>query len=285
MSLRFPSEKGARARISLGAIANLLEPQQVVDMYSFEIDLFPDPNRRGYLYGEFDDSLSSFISALYQNGQVEGSLSNSLEREGRVQQRGMTPAEDALDPKYFNRYCRESYSRLAATCLDAPESRIVGKVPDLGESCGCPEPSWYVLITSAYAIGSPVNCGDCDQPVPLFRLPFVSGEEEHYALRAWEKTYQACDRLFMLSGIGERFGYRQVSKFNSPLMTRGREICAELAKKTERPFYCYLLKYYGPPGKSCPSCGRPWKLPQALHDSYEFKCDSCFLISGRFGTT
>ena len=58
------------------------------------------------------------------------------------------------------------------------------------------------------------------------------GEEEHAAVLSWEAVYQACDTLWIGSGVGERFGYRQMARFDSPLTEEGRTLCAELAAAT-----------------------------------------------------
>jgi predicted nucleic acid-binding Zn ribbon protein len=100
----------------------------------------------------------------------------------------------------------------------------------------------------------------------------------------WQSNYQACDTLNMDCGFGERFGERQMSEFNSGLKKQGRRICAEIKQLTGKPVYYYLHRHHGKTGQteiecSCPSCGGAWKLPETLHQLYDFKCDECCLLS------
>jgi predicted nucleic acid-binding Zn ribbon protein len=136
-----------------------------------------------------------------------------------------------------------------------------------------------VLFTTMLDDRPPVECGDCGGAVPLYRLPKLEGDEEHSDIRSWPGAYQACDTLFMGSGVGERFGYRQMSRFDSPLTHEGREICQAMAELMGRPWSYYLTKYYSAQSKSCPGCGGPWVLDEPLFGLYHYKCDDCCLLS------
>lgn len=88
-----------------------------------------------------------------------------------------------------------------------------------------------------------------------FLLSLPEGEEEPGSMRQWAATYRACDALFMLSGTGERFGYRQMARLGSPLTREGREICQAMADRMGKPWYYYLHRYYSSQSKTCPGCG------------------------------
>lgn len=255
-------------------------------MYSFEYNFFPDPAFRNDSFGDFDDTFNWFIGALRKNGQILGELDNVIEQHNlvdgqkRVQIRCIAPEQNSLDGKYHNVYCREGFSKIIEMSLRPPQLQLVGEVSDEPECCSCSSPSWYILFTHCYSISPPVDCGDCGLPVPLYTLPFIEQEEEYASLLNWQTTYQCFDRLFMLSGTGERSGLRQIAPADSELSVWGRELCAKMADKIERPFYYFLTQYY-PQKEMCPGCSGDWRLEEPLSGSklYTFKCDHCFLLS------
>lgn len=248
-------------------------------MYSFECDFFPDPTRRGDDDEDFDGCFNLLLGSLLKNGQLSSERSNIVDHGDFIRLHALSPAPDGLSEQHFGIYCRDSWRKLLSLSLQSPSIRFVGKVLDQPDCCSCVEPSCYVLCTSRGSIAPPVDCGDCDLPVPMYRLPFVSDEETYEALFSWNRTYQACDRLFGQCFVGERFSYRQMAHLNSDLTKWGREICAEMAQRKGKPFYYYLMLYYATRRRTCPSCGQAWKLREKWHDFYAFKCDQCFLVS------
>src|SRR5215212_10772560 len=245
-------------------------------MYLVEYDFFPDASKNDldeYWYGP----LSSFLAARYQNGALMGSPWHLLQAEDRVRLTGIVPTEDALDVRYYDRRASETLERLIEQSSRRPTFQILGKVLGLPDCCSCPSPGWYVLFTTFLNDRPPVECGDCGRSVPLYRLPL--SEEGAPDIRRWEVIYQACDMLFIQSGVGERFGYRQMSRFDSPLTHEGREICQAMAERMGKPWYYYLHRHYRRPEPRCPGCGGEWKRAEPLHRLYFYKCDRCCLLS------
>lgn len=83
---------------------------------------------------------------------------------------------------------------------------------------------------------------------------------------------------------GGRFGIFQLSKHESSLSKRGRDICDRLTFTTGIPTYYYLLKLSGrglkaEQNRKCPSCNGEWLLEEVLHGVFDFKCDNCRLLS------
>ncbi len=233
-------------------------------MFLCEYDFFPDASRNDldeYWHGP----LSSFLAALYQNGALMGSPWHLLQAEDRVRLTGIVPTEDALDARYYDRRTSEVLERLIEQSSRPPAFRILGKVLGLADCCSCPSPGWYVLFTTLLNDRPPVECGDCGRSVPLYRLPL--SEEETPDIRRWGVIYQACDMLFIQSGVGERFGYWQMSRFDSPLTRESREICRA------------MTRYYRRPESRCPGCGEAWKLEAPLPGLYTHRCDRCCLVS------
>lgn len=150
---------------------------------------------------------------------------------------------------------------------------------DTHDICKCVNPSFYILFTTFLHTSSPIRCGDCGNFIPLYKLPKLDGEEEYNSILGWEEEYKACDSLFMLSGVGESFGYRQMSQLTSNLTKEGLDICQKMTKKVQRPIYYYLHKYYRPHKENCPGCGKKWRLGEELLGLIRYKCDRCFIVS------
>jgi predicted nucleic acid-binding Zn ribbon protein len=129
---------------------------------------------------------------------------------------------------------------------------------------------------------SPLRCGNCFAPIPLYRIPHIQ-DEEYLDVHQWEADYKACDTLQMHIRTGERFGERQMFQHDSSLSRRGRELCVRIASLTRRPTYYYLHKVRARSSaeeerRRCPNCNGQWKLGKRWH-LFDFRCDQCLLLS------
>ena len=133
-------------------------------------------------------------------------------------------------------------------------------------------------------ISSPVYCLDCGNEIPLFRLPHLFDDKEHYSILTWQETYNAVEELWVNS-LSDRFTRRQLCDPNSELNKQGVEICKELEKKLQAPVYlfcrCASNTYFGskrkrPPLSVCPKCGGELK-PFVNQDLAEKACETCRL--------
>ena len=133
-------------------------------------------------------------------------------------------------------------------------------------------------------ISSPVYCVDCGDEIPLFRLPHLFDDKEHYAILTWQETYNAVEELWVNS-LSDRFTRRQLCDPNSELNKQGMEICKELEKKLQAPVYlfcrCASNMYFGskrkhPPLSVCPKCGGEL-TPFVNQDLAGKACETCRL--------
>jgi predicted nucleic acid-binding Zn ribbon protein len=249
-------------------------------VFSFEYIFYHDKEKisvQDFLDGE----LSWFLAALNKNGQLIDQHWNLVEETDALRLYCIAPDQDSLDSKYYNVYCQKHLSKLVNLSSRVPEYRLIGRTVGLSDSCTCTNPNYYILFTTFLAEYSPISCGDCNLPVPLYKLPVINEEKDYNAVLYWEETYQSCDTLFILSDTGERFGRRQISDINSSLSKLGIELCKEMALKAQKPFYYYLHKQNGRQEKVCPMCGHDWVLPSPLHKLYSYKCDHCSLVADR----
>jgi predicted nucleic acid-binding Zn ribbon protein len=201
----------------------------------------------------------------------------------RLESHVFVPANDAFNPQFNNEWILQRWQEAKLTGLSEPEIAEIGDDPSEPDGCQCVDPGSLILFTTYLEIQSPVRCGDCFLPVPLYRLPrFMSGE--FVEVITWASAYKSCDSLFMGSSTGERFGYREMSRVNSSLSLRGREICKHFELGTGKPTYYYLHRYYGrsrsvEAARKCPGCERQWLLKQKWHSLFDFRCEVCRLVS------
>jgi len=229
------------------------------------------------------DAIYSVLAAYYRDGRILDENFGVFQADNTFKTFVSIPAKDAFENFLGSKYISESLQKLNAVGLSLPTHKILGKETEHSESCECKNSSAYILITNFLSIQSPINCFDCNLPVPLYRFPRPSSGDFGCIL-GWQSEYKACDSLQMQSGFGERFGIRQMSNLKSGLTKSGLEICNGIQNLTKKPCFYYL---YHPNGRSlkkererkCPLCNGEWLLEKQLHNLFDFKCDKCHLLS------
>jgi len=196
---------------------------------SFVYIFYPDEKKTS-LQEFWDGELSNFLVSLYKNGQLIKQQWNLFEECGTLRLNCIAPDQDSLDQNYYNQYCKNDFSRLVELSAREPQCKLIGHVIGPTDSCTCSDPSYYILFTTFLAENSsPISYGDCNLPVPLYKLPVINKEKDYGSVLYWKEIYQCCDTLFILSDIGERFGYKQLSNINSPLSFQGIDICKKMS--------------------------------------------------------
>jgi predicted nucleic acid-binding Zn ribbon protein len=168
--------------------------------------------------------------------------------------------------------------------VDRPKVTPLGSDPESHPPCTCRQRGSLILFTTFLDDESPVRCGACFGPIPLYRLPGTTETGNHQQLLWWQDTYQALDWLFIGTGAGERFAHGQLARHDSELSKEGRALARKLEKQTRLPVYYYLSKHVGRSDRAerrrkCPSCGKPWLRPEPLHRIFDFACRRCRLMS------
>ncbi len=228
-------------------------------------------------------TISWLLAAWYQNGQILASPTPTALGNGQLQVFLSIPEANSLAPDVSNRAVQETmgeYRRLADTL---PEVHVLGEDPEGLRACGCPSRSGLILYTHWCSVDPPLRCLDCFDPVPLYRVPPINGDN-HLNVLGWAGNYRACDALQMRVSVGERFGERQMATCDSALSREGRGLCAALENITGLKTYYYLHRMRGRnriarERSRCPGCGEAWMLAEGLHGLFDFRCETCRLLS------
>jgi predicted nucleic acid-binding Zn ribbon protein len=226
--------------------------------------------------------IKSLLGTLRMNGQVCG-------REWPIARTALCcstivliPAHDALDSTHQNSYVKDALDQLVVNGIGEPQIALIGEDIDGTDKCTCEKLASYILYTNYLSLESPVRCGDCFCPIPLYTLPHTYDDEFNDVI-SWQSNYQACDLLQMNCAVLERATARQLSRLDSQLSHDGLAICERIAAATSIPTYYYLYRYGSRSraaelARRCPSCGGAWLLEKPWH-RFDFRCTQCNLVS------
>ncbi|GIV96381.1 MAG: Zn-ribbon-containing protein [Herpetosiphonaceae bacterium] len=229
------------------------------------------------------EAIKEFLNGLRFNGQILGREYPIARNIDKYQIYVLTPEENSLDKDRYNKNVRHWINILVNNGVTGPDITIIGKDPDSSDTCSCNKPGSYILYTTYLSLESPLSCGDCFLPVPLYRIP-PTVRDGYYDIIVWQSNYQSCDTLWMNDNVAIRCAYRELSQANSSLSQEGRTICKTIFSLTGIPTYYYLYRHTGrnleqEKARKCPSCGSNWLLEEPWHNMFDFKCEQCKLLS------
>lgn len=234
---------------------------------------------------EFYECAHSLMCSLRRNGQIiDGEYTLSKVPEG-VKAFVRVPCIDSLDEKYNNKYVNFDYDKLRDFENFAIEKILIGEEVEASRTCTCKSHTSFILFTHFLDTTTPLCCGDCLGPVPLYKILPLDGKSNYHGFLHWQSNYKACDTLQMGCTVGERFGSQQMFKLDSPLNKQGLDICNEITNLTGIPTYYYLHKATSgismkkEKERKCPNCGGEWLLEEPYLGRFDFKCDQCKLLS------
>jgi len=236
---------------------------------------------------ELIDKMEWFSGVTDKNGQSQAKFDPIYLHDNRLVWLTYTLEKSSLSRKNDNAYVKQLRSELEKMCQAKFQVKTLGKdASQTKRICRCRKPTSYVLWTNCYSLVSPLDCGDCGGNVPLYRIPKPPepSEQEYYSICCWNKSYQACSRLEILSGFGERWGMRQMQDHDSGLSKDGRDVCRNIEEMVGVPVYYYLFNYRRlteeqDKRRKCPECGSDWLLEEQWLRMFDFRCEPCRLVS------
>ncbi len=222
------------------------------------------------------------LGSMRQNGQLHGREMHAYQQDNRMSAVIATITEDGLNPKYHNKYVKESIEKLETMCDNPMTIRFLGfREGEETATCQCAEHAYFVLYY--YSDFSPIICGSCNKAYPIFKLPKLE-DFSYWRLLSWTSAYQGCVLLDLNCGTGEKWAMKQQCDPNSGLSKQGRAVTAKITEATGIKTY-YFLSNFSKKSKAkdivrpCPSCGGEWHLEQEIHGYFRYKCDNCLLMS------
>lgn len=247
-------------------------------MYNYKIKFIKKPKTGQITDEKAAELIESYFNPLLNNGQVLCGYDLYKDSYGFLYANVILPEEDSLSGVYDNGYVKE-YRKKLNEFFDTELIRE-GINLEYHEPCDCKKPSWYFLyIDTPWNNETPLICGDCSGYVPLYKVPYISDEKEHFSLLSWRIAYQSMERLWIHS-LWDRFTYGQVFKYDSKLNIEGRKLSRNYEKVLSTPVYYYIdynvRAWIAPkkPPETCPECCGEW-----IKDPEFFKCEKCRLIT------
>lgn len=232
---------------------------------------------------ELVDEFGLLMSFYRGSGQTQGSLESQYIVDNKIVCLPYTLEKNSLNKKYDNFYVARQTKKLEELFKAKIQCKTVGKnYASYKSPCNCKTSSFYILITNYMTIYSPLTCGDCNNYVPLYKIPKYY-DHGYIPILSWETNYKSCDSLQMNCEVGERWALNQMQEVNSQLSKQGLQICNKISELTKLPTYYYLHDYRkyksDQSKKKCPNCNSKWHLKEPLHKYFDFKCDDCKLVS------
>lgn len=211
------------------------------------------------------------LGSLYQNGQISIDF-ELIQTDENFIAYVTSPEMNSLEVEYDNEYVSKWKGDLAI-CFNITYSYI-GINLNHNKSCQCSKSLWYLLQTDQSKVNSPIICGSCGKSVPLYKIPYILGEDEHFSVLKWMKEYQSIDHIW-LTDLSNRYSQNQLSNQYSQLSREGLKIRRELESVLGRPVYYYLFKK-GKDKLCCSNCGNTLR-PSQNSDVIDQICDACRL--------
>ena len=227
------------------------------------------------------DAVRDYARALRHNGQLAEDY--SLSRKGTtVRLLAILPEKCSLESRCHDAQGKAALRQALKLTTGTAVEKLTGEAQDTSPSCSCKQCPSVHLFTHLFDDSTPLACGTCRRAIPFYRLRGLSRASRDGLLR-WQWAYQACDDLFIHSGFGERWAYRQLSEFRSGLTVDGLELRSQLERELKLPVYYFLHRYYRRSEvierkRRCPGCGGEWLLPEP-EGCFDFRCEHCRLLS------
>jgi len=250
-----------------------------------------------------NDGITQLIDALRYNGQILGREFPTSMHDGVFVTRVVCPEEDSLQHKNHSEQVKIQLQTLADVGLLQPQIRITGMDLHSDNTDPCDSRSWQVLYTHYLSTCSPLRCGEHLAPVPLYKVPTTTGD--HQQLLRWQIDWSCADELQMHGTTLAKPCRESLTDWLSPLNKTGSKLAKEIEQQNNIPTYYYLYhideeqvedkedcekeckEEYGDDGerdtqakaRRCPNCQGNWLLAEPIQGIFDFKCDSCRIVS------
>lgn len=226
-----------------------------------------------------------YLETLIFNGQILGREFPSYQTNDAFCSRVVLPTQDALTAQHHSVLGQAAMETFAQAGLAYPQLTLLG--PDLMSSHTdpCIEPDHFILFSHFAENVSPIRCADHFAPVPLYRLQPTGSKQDHEELIRWQLQYQALDEIQMQQKrVLHKSAENALQGLHSELNRQGRRFARLIEQQQGKVCYYYLYSgsskdCQAETTKACPSCGEFWRLEESWHELFQFRCETCRLVS------
>lgn len=226
-----------------------------------------------------DEYIDNLVHSLRMQGRITGKPLSLLENGNKYSINCRIPEYGALKRIKINKWYKKLQDKnVQISIIEYGEDMWS---PDI---CQCTEYKFYILSGSRPI---PILCGTCMNAIPLYKLPFTyESDPSYYDVIQWNQENYALNTLeFQCSEEVEKFAQDQLCNIDSEHTQDALEICKKIKKLTKiNCFYDFEnlkdeVDERNEVFKLCPSCNSKWVLEESLHNTYDFKCDKCKILS------
>jgi predicted nucleic acid-binding Zn ribbon protein len=233
-------------------------------------------------YAAAETAIRLYLEALIFQGQILGREFPTALQQEKFVSRVVLPEKDALQAEYHSEAGHNALQALQQAGLSYPKVQIMGIDLMSNHTDPCQQPDSYILYCRFAQMNSVLYCAEHFAPVPLYRLGMQTGFED---LIRWQLQYQALDEIQMQQhSVLLKPAERALQSFRSTVNVQGRHFAKRLRAHTGKPVYYALYRGVSADcnletSRCCPGCGGPWLQDEPWHDLFDFRCDSCQLVS------
>ncbi len=219
-------------------------------MQYFKITLRPHKVMKNAAYCE--ELITESFHILRKTGQVYEGF-RIVAEEGAYGVYVIMPSEDSLDLRFCSEETLDAVKKLAV--IFSLEVKALGNVVNCEDSCTCEAPTWYMLYTDIDMQESPMICGDCGKPYPLYKLPAVLDKEGQNRFLAWQDQSRALHQLDV-GNYSTEFTEGEIYNPSSRINKMGRALCRAIEGAKSVPVFYHLEQKKA--SAACPLCGKEW---------------------------
>lgn len=234
-------------------------------------------------FSHAESAIRTFSEALIFNGNMLGREMPTAWQQDSFNCRLIIPATDALQRTNLSARALQAEQQLMAAGLAYPKMQLLG-MDIMSQHSSTLAADALLLFTTFSDNCSPLrNMADL-APLPLYQWQPADGVD-HESLIRWQIQFQALDEIQQQQQrVLPKVAENSLQQYHSRLNQQGRQLARKIRQRNAIPVY-YAI-YSGSSAdcqadvtKRCPGCGADWRLATPLLDLFDFKCDSCFLVS------
>ncbi|MCC5824886.1 DUF2310 family Zn-ribbon-containing protein [Alkalimonas sp.] len=235
-------------------------------------------------YSQAEQQIRQYLEALIFQGQLIGREFPTYFANDHFCSRVILPAEDALIPQHHSQRGQQALAALSEAGLAYPKLKLLGQDLMSSHTDPCQPAEGYIVFTNFAEQVSPLRCSEHFAPVPLYRLG-ADSTTDYEAFIRWQLQYQALDEIQMQQQrVLPKSAENALQQLHSTLNQQGRQLARQVEKLSGKTCYYYLYSGSSPncnkeACKKCPGCASDWGLDGSWHGLFQFRCDSCRLVS------